>query len=112
MSGMSMQLNKLLYNSDRITWLYFNGIKLATVSDDTNSYLALWINDDKYQTTFVFLPLTDDLVNKVIDIHTAFKIAPFMYLSTYIDEYDVDVVTKITGLTDDQLPLPGVYYGL
>lgn len=110
-----MQLNRLLYNSGTITWLYYDGIKLATTLPDGTtsvSYLALWIDEDEYQTTFVFLPLTDDLVNKVIDIHTAFKIAPFMYLSTYIHEYDVDIVTAITGLPDEDLPEPGVYYGL
>jgi hypothetical protein len=64
------------------------------------------------ECTYVFLPLTDDLVNKVIDIHTAFKIAPVMYLSTYIHEYDVDIVTAITGLPDEDLPETGVYYGL
>ena len=35
-----------------------------------------------------------------------------MYLSTYIHEYDVDIVTAITGLPDEDLPETGVYYGL
>ena len=107
-----MQLNKLLRKVDTIIWLYYDGIKLATCFDGDTSYLALWIDEDKYQSTYVFLPLTDDLVNRVIDIHTAFKITPLMYLSTNIDIPDVDVVTTITGLPDEDLPEPGVYYGL
>lgn len=107
-----MQLNKLLRKQDAIIWLYYDGIKLATCFDDNLGYLELWLDEDKYQSTYVFLPLTDDLVNRVIDIHTAFKIAPFMYLSTNIDIPDVDVVTTITRLPDNDLPETGVYYGL